>query len=541
MKVLIAEDENISRRRLEKFLESMDYEVTSCKDGLEAWEVIQSENAPNLLILDWVMPGIDGLEICRKVRKMAREQYTFILLLTSKSEQDDIIKGMEAGADDYIIKPFNKNELKARLRAGKRIVELNKELLVVRNDLEKQATHDGLTGLYNRHYMSEILVKEFSRTLRYQTDLSCILLDLDYFKDVNDTFGHAFGDLVLREFGNCIKQEARKTDIPFRYGGEEFMLLLPNTGIAGARNVAEKIRTACEKKTYDDGNTSTTVTVSIGIASVKQHQLLESKELIAFADKALYRAKAEGRNRVEVYMRESSGKLTDDKFSENKDFKYLKENLSLILEKTKKSSIESLKLLTSDISDDEHKQHNHYVRQYISLIGEKLALPPSIVETFKRAAILHDNFNVLLRKNLKNKNKALNTEEKIEIEDHPYMLSELIGLFDFFSNEKSILLYHHENFDGTGYPGGLKESEIPLGARIFTISDAIAAMLSERPYRKKLSPEKIIEELADNAGKQFDPQLVSLFFDIIEKQKLIPVPIEVLTKAKEKLRENIET
>jgi diguanylate cyclase (GGDEF)-like protein len=541
MKVLIAEDENISRRKLEKVLGSMDYEVTSCKDGLEAWEVIQSENAPNLLILDWMMPGMDGLEICRKVRKLAREPYTFILLLTSKSEQDDIIKGMEAGADDYITKPFNKNELRVRLRAGKRIVELNEELLSVRNDLEKQAIHDGVTGLYNRHYMSEILDKEFSRTLRYQTDLSCLLLDLDYFKEVNDTFGHAFGDLVLREFANCIKQEARKTDIPFRYGGEEFLLLLPNTGITGAQKVAEKIRTACEKKTYDDGNNSTTVTVSIGIASVKQHQLLESKKLIAFADKALYRAKAEGRNRVEIYMSESNGRSTDDKISESKDFKYLKENLSLILEKTKRSSIESLKLLTRDISDDEHKQHNHHVRQYISLIGEKLALPPSIVETFKRAATLHDNFNVLLRKNSKNKNKALNTEEKIEIEDHPYMLSELIGLFDFFSNEKSILLYHHENFDGTGYPGGLKESEIPLGARIFTIADAIAAMLAERPYRKKLSPEEIIKELADNAGKQFDPQLVSLFLDIIEKQKLIPVPIEVLTKAKERLRENIET
>ena len=300
MKVLIAEDENISRRRLEKFLKSMDYEVTSCKEGLEAWEVIQSENAPNLLILDWMMPGMDGLEICRKVRKLAREPYTFILLLTSKSEQDDIIKGMEAGADDYITKPFNKNELRVRLRAGKRIVELNEELLAVQNDLEKQAIHDGLTDLYNRHYMSEILDREFSRTLRYQTDLSCLLLDLDYFKDVNDTFGHAFGDLVLREFAICIKQEARKMDFSFRYGGEEFMLLLPDTGIAGARNVAEKIRTACEKKTYDDGINSTTVTVSIGVASVKRHQLLESKELIAFADKALYRAKAEGRNRVEV-------------------------------------------------------------------------------------------------------------------------------------------------------------------------------------------------------------------------------------------------
>ncbi|MGR3302668.1 MAG: diguanylate cyclase [Candidatus Scalindua sp.] len=539
MKVLIAEDENISRRKLEKFLEDLDYEVISCKDGLEAWDIIQSENAPNLLVLDWMMSGMDGVEVCRKVRKLAREPYTFILLLTSKDKQEDIVEGMEAGADDYITKPFNQNELRVRLRAGKRIVELNEELLAVQNNLKKQVINDELTGLYNRRYMSEILKKEFSRVLRYQTELSCLLLDLDYFKEVNDTFGHTFGDMVLREFSTCLKQEARKTDIPFRYGGEEFMLLLPNTDIGGALNVAEKIRSACEVKKYDDGNNSTTVTVSIGIASVKQHQLVDDKELMAFADKALYRAKTEGRNRVAVYMKESYEQLKDGKYSEDKDFRYLKENLSLILEKTKRASIESLKLLTHDISDDEHKQHNHCVRQYINFIGEKLALPPSIIETFKRAATFHDSFKVLLRKNLKNKNKALNTEEKVEIEDHPYMLLELLELFDFFSNEKSILLYHHENFDGTGYPGGLKENEIPLGARIFNIADAIAAMLTEGSYRKKLPPEKIIKELADNAGKQFDPWLVSLFLDIIEKQKLLPVPVEVLTKAKERLREII--
>ncbi len=537
MKVLIADDENISRRKLEKFLGDLDYRVISCKGGLEAWDVIQSENAPSLLILDWMMPGLDGMEICRRVRELAREPYTYILLLTSKGEQEDIIKGMEAGADDYITKPFNQNELRVRLAAGRRIVELNEDLLSMRNNLARQAIYDELTGIYNRHFMVETLEEEFSRALRYQTELSCILLDLDCFKEINDTFGHAFGDLVLREFSACLKQEARKTDIPFRYGGEEFMLLLPNTDVGGALNVAEKIRSACETKKYDDGNNVTTVTVSLGIASVKHHQLVDGKELMAFADKALYRAKTEGRNRVEVYMKERYEQFKDGEFSDDKDFKYLKENLSLVLEKTKRASIESLKLLTRDMVDDEHKQHNHYVKQYINLIGEKLALPPSIIETFKRAATLHDNFKVLLRRNLKNKNKVLNTEEKIEIEDHPYMLSELIGLFDFFSNEKSILLYHHENFDGTGYPGELKENEIPLGARIFAIADAIAAMLTERSYRKKLSPEKIIEELADNAGKQFDPRLVSLFFDMIEKQKMLPVPVEVLTKAKERLRE----
>ncbi len=539
MKILIAEDENISRRRLEKFLEDMDYEVISCKDGLEAWEVIQSENAPYLLVLDWMMPGMDGVDICRNVRKMAKEPYTFILLLTSKSEQENIITGMEAGADDYITKPFNQHELKVRLRAGRRIIELNEELLGVRNVLRKKAIYDELTGLHNRHYMVEILEKEFSRTIRYQTDLSCLLLDIDYFKDINDTFGHTFGDFVLHELSACLKQEARETDFLFRYGGEELMMLLPNTGIEGARNVAEKIRSACETKTYDDGTNSTFATVSIGVTSLKLHQPSESKELIAFADKALYRAKAEGRNRVKVYGEASSWQFAYGKIIKDKDIRYLEEKLSFILEKTKKASMDSLGLLVREIDDSKYQEHNQQAKQYIKLIGERLNLPPSIADTFKRAASLHYNFKTLLEKKLKSENKALIANDNTDIKDHPYMMAELTELFDFFGNERSVLLYHHENFDGSGYPEGLKANEIPLGARLFAIVDSIATMSSEKPFGKSLPAEKVIEELAHNTGRQFDPMLVSLFFDIIEEKGLLNVPGEVLKKAKKSVRETM--
>ena len=537
MKILIAEDDNVTRHILEKSVTEMDFEVVSCKNGHDAWKILQSENPPHLLILDWMMPGMDGLEICRKVREQAKEPYTFILLLTSKGEQDDFVKGMEAGADDYVVKPFNHNDLRVRLKAGRRIVELNEELLYVRDNLEKQATHDKLTGLYNRHFMVEILEKEFSRALRHQSDLSCLLLDLDNFKDVNDTFGHTFGDLVLREFSAGLDQNIRKSDISIRYGGEEFMVLLPNTGIAGAQNIAEKIRATCEKKRYDDGHNSTTVTVSIGIASIKQHQLIDDKEIVACADKALYRSKAEGRNRITVYMKKPSWISNNNEISEDNNLGHLKENIAVVLEKTKKSSIESLELLTRDLSSDEHKQHNHDIKRYITLIGEKLALPPAIIETFKRAANFHDYFKILLRKTFKTKHIVLNKEERTEIEDHPYMLTELIDSFDFFANEKSILQYHHENFDGTGYPDGLKGNEIPLGARIFAMVDAITAMLSGRLHRVKLSPEEMIIELADKASTQFDPMLVSLFLDIIERQELFSVPVEALEQAREKVCE----
>ncbi len=535
MKVLVAEDEEISRLRLVKYLESIGCEVIACKDGIEAWNIIKSEDAPNFLILDWMMPGMDGVEMCRKVRELNREPYTFIILLSSKGEQEDVVDGMTAGADDYIVKPFIQNELKVRLRAGRRVVQLNEDLLNTRNILEKQAINDALTGMFNRHYMVEVLGREFSRALRYQTELSCLLLDLDCFKDINDIYGHPFGDFVLREFADCMKQEARKMDVPFRYGGEEFMLLLPNTDVGGAQYVAEKIRVACEQKMYDDGNSSVTATVSIGIASVKLNKPLEAKELIAYADKALYRAKAEGRNRVNIYSKKPFGEVDGDENSKGNDFRYLKENLSLVLDKTKRSAIDSLTLLARNVCDDDEKQHCYNVNQYIRLIGEQLALPPAIIETFKRASFFHDNFKTLMRKTLNAKNETLSREEKTEIEDHPYMFSELIGLFDFFSNEKSILLYHRENFDGTGYPGGLKENEIPLGARVFTIANAIATMLSDQPDRKKLSPEEIVTELGDNAGKKFDPMMVSLYFDIIEKQKLLPVSEEFLKEAKEKV------
>lgn len=537
MKILIAEDENTTRRRLEKFLKDMDYEVISCKDGLDAWEVIQSENAPNLLILDWMMPGMNGVEICRKVREQGREPYTYILLLTMKDKQEDIIYGMEAGADDYITKPFNQHELRVRLKAGRRIVEMNKELLDAREVLRKKVIYDNLTGLYSRHYMLEILEKEYARALRHQTDLSCLLIDIDYFKVINDTFGHVFGDSVLREFSASLKLVARKYDFIFRYGGEEFMILLPNTGIDGARSVAEKIRSICESKVYKDGINVTIATVSIGVSSVKNHQPSESNELIAFADKALYRSKSKGRNRVSVYINDSSIQSSEDKISENKDCRYLRENISSILEKTKKASIQSLCLMVRNLGATKYLKHNHQVLQYIELIGERFNLPPSVIESFKNAALLHDNFKILLKKTLKSKSNRLKTREKIEIESHPYMMAELTELFDFFANERTLLQQHHENFDGSGYPVGIKGNEISLGARIFAIVDAMVAMSSERSFRKNLLPEDVIREFADSAGIQFDPKLVLMFFDILKKQGLLSVSEAVLTKAKKKVRE----
>ncbi len=300
MKVLIAEDESVSRRRLEKFLENDDYEIISCKDGIEAWEAIQSENAPHLLVLDWMMPGIDGVEICRRVRKLAEDPYTYILLLTSKDEKNDIIKGMEAGADDYITKPFDKHELEVRLKAGRRIIELNEELVKTRNILKIQATHDALTGVFNRRAILEALKLEMERSKRKKTPLSVAMLDIDFFKRVNDTYGHLAGDQILKETTRRLGSKLRTYEALGRYGGEEFLVILSDCSKGNTLGHANRLRESISETMMDSTEGMIPVTISIGVGILENVKEVDVELLIKAADEALYRAKNNGRNRVEI-------------------------------------------------------------------------------------------------------------------------------------------------------------------------------------------------------------------------------------------------
>lgn len=304
MKVLIADDDIISRRILESSLKNNGYEVINAADGNEAWEILQKEESPRLAIIDWMMPGLDGIEICKRVRTYIQEPYVYIILLTSKSLKEEIIEGLEAGADDYLTKPFDRHELIVRLRAGKRIVELQEELIRTRENLREMATRDPLTGVWNRGAILEIVNKELSRSTRENIYVGILMCDLDHFKIVNDTHGHIAGDTVLREIAHLMSSSIRIYDAIGRYGGEEFLIVLTGADPEQAVRQAERLRLKVEENTVMWEGNPIQLTLSIGVVSASnQGGQLKSEDLIRLADGALYRAKDAGRNRIEFDAR----------------------------------------------------------------------------------------------------------------------------------------------------------------------------------------------------------------------------------------------
>ncbi|RLC24824.1 MAG: diguanylate cyclase response regulator [Deltaproteobacteria bacterium] len=293
MNILIAEDEPVSRHLLEVTLRKWGYEVTAARDGAEAWEILNRPEAPNLVISDWMMPKMDGLELCRRVRGDQKKEYTYIIILTGKGKKEDIVKGLNAGADDYVIKPFDREELKSRVGIGERIISLEREV-------RRLASTDPLTGILNRGAFMDRLTQEINRCNRENTPLSLIMADIDHFKKVNDTHGHQAGDRVLQEFAETLRNALRSYDFVGRYGGEEFMICLPGTDGAPARDVAERIRKEVESRSFTlpDKGGAIGVTASFGVVSRAPESGEDLDMVIKRADKALYEAKGRGRNCV---------------------------------------------------------------------------------------------------------------------------------------------------------------------------------------------------------------------------------------------------
>ncbi|MGB6432046.1 MAG: diguanylate cyclase [Candidatus Acidiferrales bacterium] len=300
MKILVADDDAVSRQLAVRLLRKWSYDVVTAADGQAALEILRARDAPRLALLDWMMPLVDGPEVCRALRLEPLAAYVYVVLLTSKSDKRHVVEGLESGADDYLTKPFNSDELRARLRAGTRVLELEDNLVKAREVLRFKASHDALTGVWNRGAILELLQREVWRTAREGGSLAVLLADLDHFKIVNDTLGHLSGDDVLRETARRITQAVRAYDLVGRYGGEEFLILLPGCDRAAAEERAVRMASAVAGDPIETSTGQMRMTLSVGAISTVDAPGSDPTALLRAADAALYRAKERGRNRVEI-------------------------------------------------------------------------------------------------------------------------------------------------------------------------------------------------------------------------------------------------
>jgi len=298
MRILIADDEPVSRRMLQVLLVKWGYEVIAVEDGDAAWEKMKAPDAPRMALLDWMMPGQNGVEVCRALRNQRPEPYTYMLLLTAKDAKESVVEGLESGADDYLTKPFNPQELKARIRVGLRLLDLEDNLVQAREVMRFKATHDTLTGVWNRGAILETLDKEIWRSRREGQSLGVLIADLDHFKSVNDTYGHLAGDAVLQEISKRMQADVRPYDSVGRYGGEEFLVLFPGCNTSAARDAADRLRKSICRGLVETPAGNLAVTMSIGGVSTAEWPKDNPSQILQMADSALYRAKEEGRNRV---------------------------------------------------------------------------------------------------------------------------------------------------------------------------------------------------------------------------------------------------
>ncbi|HKB80232.1 MAG TPA: diguanylate cyclase [Thermoanaerobaculia bacterium] len=298
-RIAIIDDDAAIRRLVRLLLRRSGYDVVEFATGSEARTKL-AKIAWDLAVLDRRLPDLDGAELCAELKARPEFKTRYVILLTGEDEQAEKIRGLDLGADDYVTKPFQQAELLARIRAGKRIVDLQKELLETNRRLELLSITDGLTGLYNHRYFQDELGRAFEESTRYRRPLSLAIVDLDFFKRVNDNYGHSVGDEVLKAVSRLFLDSIRSTDLAARYGGEEFAVMMPETVPADAASFAEKIRALVESTPAVTQAGPIPLTVSIGVSAVPHPGIQVARELIVSADSALYRAKRQGRNQVAV-------------------------------------------------------------------------------------------------------------------------------------------------------------------------------------------------------------------------------------------------
>jgi diguanylate cyclase (GGDEF)-like protein len=408
-----------------------------------------------------------------------------------------------------------------RKKAEEERERLNREIIKSNERLRQLALRDSHTGLYNHRYLTEIIEAEFFRAKRYSYPLSVIMLDIDYFKSVNDVYGHHFGDLVLKQLAEQLKKKVRRYDIVVRFGGEEFIVISPNTDMTSAFNLAQRILESINVSKFGNKEHTINLKASLAVGSYPEDQVAKGINLIELVDELLNKVKEFGGNRVYSSIDISNGKAAASKRSEEQiNTRTLKEKLDKLTKRANQSLIEAVFAFAKTIEVKDHYtgEHVEMTVHYAIEIAKGLNFSAEQLEYIRQAAVLHDLGKIGISEKILLKKSKLTPQEFEEIKKHPQIGADIIRPIHFLHTIIPFILYHHERWDGQGYPSSLKKEEIPQGARILALADTYQALTSDRPYRKAYPKDKAIEIIKSGSGTQFDPAIVELFLKILQKE-----------------------
>jgi diguanylate cyclase (GGDEF)-like protein/PAS domain S-box-containing protein len=411
-------------------------------------------------------------------------------------------------------------DITERKKAEEKLLFLNNELVKSNEKLKQLSLIDSHTGLFNHHYLVKLIDTEFHRARRYAHPFSVTMLDIDYFKSINDVYGHHFGDLVLKQFARQLKKLVRRYDIVVRFGGEEFVVVSPGSDRSTALMLAEGLLDAINLFNFGDKKHTVKLKLSISVVSYPQDKASRGTNLIELADKIVDKIKETGGNKVcisSIIKERSHTGVKQDK--ENSDIDFLRNKVAKLTKKASQNLMEAVFAFAKTIKVKDHYTGEHVEKtvQYATEIAKILHLPQEEIEVIRQAAILHDLGKIGISERILNKKTRLTPREFAEIKKHPQIGVDIIRPIQFLRNIIPSVLYHHERWDGRGYPNGLKGEEIPLSARIVAIADVYQALGSDRPYRKAFPADRVIQIINEGSGTQFDPQIVNGLMKIIRQ------------------------
>ncbi len=413
----------------------------------------------------------------------------------------------------------------ARKVAEQEREKLNKELLKSNRRLKTLALRDYETGLFNHRFLEDVIEAEFIRAKRYGQPLSLIMLDIDYFKSINNMYGHQFGNIVLQQLAKLLKKQVRRYDIVIRSGGEEFIIISPGIDRLQTLNLAQRILEEINLYNFGDRKSTVKLKVSIAVVSYPEEKMLKSENLVELAEQILVKAKECGGNRVYT---PADGKKLKVKFFRKKNNREenilgLRHKLDRITQRANQNLIEAIFAFSKAIELRDHYTGEHVEKTvfYATQLGRMLKLSAEDIEDLREAAILHDLGKLGISDKILLKNSKLTDEEYTQIKKHPQIAADILRPIHFLRSVIPYILYHHERWDGRGYPSGLKGELIPVGARIIAIADVYQALTSNRPYRKAFTREEAVRIIKDGSGTQFDPKIVRVFLKLIKSRKIV--------------------